>query len=139
MLVIALISIISAIAIPTYKDYKERAQVAACIAEIRIIEKSIIAFMVDEHRFPDNLVELSQGQLKDPWGNPYRYLKIEGGDPSVIGKSRKDRFLVPINSDFDLYSAGKDGDSKPPLIVPVSADDIIRANDGQFVGLASRY
>ncbi len=52
---------------------------------------------------------------------------------------RKDRFLVPINSDYDLYSKGKDGESKAPLSPKVSHDDIIRANDGAFVGLASEF
>jgi hypothetical protein len=34
---------------------------------------------------------------------------------------------------------GEDRDSKAPLVVQVSHDDIIRANDGGFIGLASRY
>jgi general secretion pathway protein G len=46
---------------------------------------------------------------------------------------------VPINSDFDLYSVGKDGQSQDPLTAPVSRDDIVRANNGRFVGLASTY
>ena len=55
------------------------------------------------------------------------------------GKMRKDRFLVPINSDYDLYSMGEGGTSVPPLTAKSSRDDIIRANDGQFVGLAEKY
>jgi general secretion pathway protein G len=75
----------------------------------------------------------------DPWGNPYQYLKIEGAPKSVIGSARKDRFLVPLNSTYDLYSKGPDGASKPPLNAAVSRDDILRANDGQYVGLAAGY
>ena len=52
---------------------------------------------------------------------------------------RKDRFLVPINSCYDLYSMGKDGQSVPPLTAKASWDDIVRANDGAFVGLAWQY
>jgi general secretion pathway protein G len=52
---------------------------------------------------------------------------------------RKDRFLVPINSDYDLYSMGKDGKSSSPLTSKNGRDDIIRANDGAFIGLASDY
>ena len=52
---------------------------------------------------------------------------------------RKNRFMVPINSDYDLYSMGKDGQSVSPLTAKASRDDIIRANDGQFIGLASNY
>jgi general secretion pathway protein G len=52
---------------------------------------------------------------------------------------RKDRFLVPINSRFDLYSMGRDRASVPPLTAKVSQDDIIRADDGAFVGLAFQF
>ena len=34
---------------------------------------------------------------------------------------------------------GKDGDSKAPLTAQASRDDIIRANDGGYIGLASGY
>jgi general secretion pathway protein G len=64
-----------------------------------------------------------------------------GGGPPCggIGGARKDRFLVPINSDFDLYSMGKDGESLGPLTAITSHDDIIRANDGGYYGLASDF
>jgi len=56
-----------------------------------------------------------------------------------MGRARKDRFLVPINSDFDLYSMGRDGESVPPLAAPKSRDDVVRAANGAFVGLASKF
>ena len=56
-----------------------------------------------------------------------------------IGGARKDRFLVPINSDFDLYSIGKDGQSAAPLTALHSHDDVIRASDGGFYGLAKNF
>ena len=52
---------------------------------------------------------------------------------------RKDKNLVPLNADYDLYSKGKDGKSQPPLTAKVSYDDIVRANNGGFVDLASKY
>ena len=72
----------------------------------------------------------------DPWGNRYVYLRITG---SNRGSLRKDRFLVPINSDFDLYSMGIDGESKAPLNTKVSQDDVVRALDGGFIGLAEEF
>jgi general secretion pathway protein G len=56
--------------------------------------------------------------------------------PGTIGQARKSRFLVPINSDFDLFSPGPDGDWVGPLTAQKSQDDIIRANNGDFVGPA---
>jgi general secretion pathway protein G len=62
-------------------------------------------------------------------------------DPNAHGVpsgARRDRFLVPLNSTFDLYSTGPDGSTVPPLSGPGS-DDIIRANDGGYIGLASKF
>jgi len=44
-----------------------------------------------------------------------------------------------LNSTYDLYSKGKDGQSKPPLTTKMSQDDILRANDGAFVDLAAMF
>ena len=79
---------------------------------------------------------IGRAGLEDPWGNPYQYLPIAG---TGKGGFRKDRFLVPINSDYDLYSMGADGASQAPLTAKTSQDDIVRANDGGFIGLASKY
>ena len=77
--------------------------------------------------------------MQDPWGNPYQYLNLS--DPKLKGKgqARKDHNLVPINSDFDLYSMGKDGASVSPLTAKASRDDIVRANNGRFIGRAKDY
>ena len=61
-----------------------------------------------------------------------------GGPQSSVGP-RKDRFGVVLNTDFDLYSMGKDRLSSDSLSTPSSHDDILRANDGAFVGLASNF
>jgi hypothetical protein len=50
-----------------------------------------------------------------------------------------DHSLVPINTDFDLYSMGPDGRNSPPLTAKHSRDDIVRANNGAFIGVASDY
>ena len=64
-----------------------------------------------------------------------------GGGPPCGGVSgaRKDRFLVPINSDFDIYSMGTNRDSVAPLNPPKSQDDVVRASDGGFYGLARNF
>ena len=51
----------------------------------------------------------------------------------------KDVFKVPVNYDFDLYSMGKDGKSKDHFTSIASCNDIVRANDGQFIGLVSEF
>jgi len=95
--------------------------------------------MVENGELPDSLNDLGLGDLKDPWGNPYEYLRIAGGNLKGKGKLRKDHSLVPVNTDYDLYSKGKDGKSSTPFTAKASQDDIVRANDGWFIGLVSDY
>ena len=57
----------------------------------------------------------------------------------AAGGARKDKFLVPLNTDYDLYSRGQDGESAGPLTASESKDDVIRALDGRYVGLASDF
>jgi general secretion pathway protein G len=76
--------------------------------------------------------------MKDPWGNPYEYLKIMGNGPGR-GQCRKDKFLNPLNDDYDLYSKGRDGASQAPLTAQASHDDVVRASNGSFIGPALNY
>ncbi|WP_448991616.1 prepilin-type N-terminal cleavage/methylation domain-containing protein [Luteitalea sp.] len=55
------------------------------------------------------------------------------------GGARKDRNLVPINSDYDFFSKGRDGQSVGPLTGGPSLDDIVRGSDGAFIGLGRDY
>ena len=134
--VIAILGTLSSIAVPAYSRYVEKTRVIACIAEIRMLEKGVFAYEGENGNLPNNLNNLGLGNVLDPWDNPYQYLVVAG---TQIGMLRKDRFLVPLNSDFDLYSMGQDGNSLPPLTAHQSHDDILRANDGGYVGLASEY
>jgi general secretion pathway protein G len=43
----------------------------------------------------------------------------------------------PVNTDYDLYSLGKDGLSKPQFKFKDSFDDVVRAYEGRYVGLVS--
>mgnify|MGYP003454727366 CR=1 FL=1 len=80
------------------------------------------------------------GNKTSYWFEPdSAYAAQGGGGNASKGKPRKDRFLHPINSDYDLYSMGKDGESVEPLTAKKSHDDVIRANDGSFVGLAVEF
>lgn len=62
-----------------------------------------------------------------------------GSVPSAGLGPRKDRFGVQLNTDFDLFSMGKNRESADSLATPKSYDDIVRASDGSFVGLASDF
>lgn len=142
-IVVTLVGLLAGLSITSYLGYVEKARVVRTVAEIEGMSRVLDGIVSDANdTLPDSLAETGLGAPVDPWGNPYRYLRIVlpgGTSPPTISLARKDAFLVPINSDYDLYSLGADGKSKPPLQYPESRDDVIRANDGGYVGLASRY
>jgi general secretion pathway protein G len=108
--------------------------------DVRMIEKKISIYEVENGELPDDLSEIGMDKVLDPWGRPYNYLKIRGNDgKGKKFKPRKDHSLHPINTDYDLYSVGKDGKSTAPLTAKISQDDIIRANNGGYFGLVSNY
>ena len=136
MIVIAIIGCLSAIALPNYLKYKNNAMIAAAVADVRIIERQISLYVFDNAgQLPNNLSVLPNiGMLNDPWGNPYQYLIINGGKPPGLRKNMSDN---PVNTDYDLYSLGKDGLSKPQFKFNESFDDVVRAYEGRYVGLVS--
>ena len=132
-----IIGILAALAIPNYSRVRERAFVARAIGDIRALGQDIVEYQLTHNgTLPNTLADIGRGGMMDPWGHAYAYLPIAGKGHAGY---RKDRFLVPINSDFDLYSMGADGATTGPITAKVSQDDIIRANDGGFVGLASAF
>jgi len=137
IVVFAIVGILAGISIPAYRAYLDKARMTKTIIDMKILEKEILAYRSANNRLPDSLDDINRGNMIDSWGNPYQYLNMETAKGQ--GKKRKNRFMVPINEDFDLYSMGKDGKSRSPLTAKHSRDDIIRADDGKFVGIASGY
>ena len=136
MFIVAIVAVLAGISYPVYQDYIKQAKISTATGEIMEIELLLQRYHSDNFSYPDTLDVL--GPLpNDPWGNPYQYLNI--ATVKGKGKLRKDHSLVPINSDYDLYSMGEDGMSVSPLTAKHSRDDIIRANNGGYVGLASDY
>jgi len=136
MMVVAIIATLAAIAIPNFIQFRERAFIVKEIQSLKGIEMNIFDFLISHGRLPDTLAEAGLGTPVDHWGNPYEYYPV-GSVPR--GKLRKDRSLVPVNDDFDLYSKGKDGKSQPPFTAKASHDDIVRANNGGYFGLVANY
>ena len=133
-IVIAIIGTLSAIAVPNYLKYKNNAEVVVAITDIRLIEKQIAIFLVDNPQLPANFNIITNIPTNDPWGNPYQYLIINGGKPPGLRRNMSDN---PVNTDYDLYSLGADGLSKPQFKFKTSRDDVVRGYNGSYVGLVS--
>ena len=140
LIVCAIIGTLAAIAIPVFSDYIALVKQKMIIEDIKTMEKEILAFEIQAGRFPDSLAEAGITKL-DPWGNPFQYTAIRDKPLTGPGRiqPRKDKFLHPLNSDYDLWSMGPDGRSLPPLTAHASHDDIIRAGNGSYIGVAEDY
>ena len=137
LIVMAIMITLAAMGIPAFADAIDVAYVARAIGDIRTLQTEITRYEVQLGKLPDTLQEVGVTDLLDPWGNPYEYLNFDNVNGQ--GPKKKDRFLVPLNSTYDLYSKGKDGVTATSLQPPASQDDIVRANDGAYVGLGSEF
>jgi general secretion pathway protein G len=137
LIVVALIGTLAAISIPIYFRALDKARTTRAIADIKNISITINVRQLLTGTYPDSLAEVGFDHLMDPWGHPYEFLNLS--EETNRGKARKDKNLVPLNVDYDLYSVGKDGASVSALTAKASQDDIVRANNGGFIGLAADY
>ena len=135
MLVVAVVGVLATIAVSSYGRYRERVQILQAASDIGSLQPLISKYALDNNGYPDSLADIDRAGLVDPWGHSYQYISHD--DNTTRGQWRKDHNIVPVNSDYDLWSNGKDGLSSPPLTAAHSRDDIVRANNGRFIGLAS--
>lgn len=137
LIILAIVGTLAAAAVPAYMQALHGIKVKKAIVEISTIAFEVKMFERGQERWPDDLLELDRVPLVDPWGNDYVYRHSEAKDWN--GKRRRDRWMNPLNFDFDVFSVGPDGDSKAPLPPKVSHDDILRASSGAYVGEAWKF
>lgn len=137
LIAVGIAGVLASLAIPKYADYRERVRVNQAVTEIGAMSVTISQYILENRSPPDTLADVRAGGKLDPWGWPYEYFNLTSAKGN--GKARKDKNLNPLNTDFDLYSVGKDGSSQPSLVAKTSRDDVIRARDGRFIGLAKDF
>jgi len=135
MIVAAAVVMLSAFAIPAFNGYIERSRTSRAIGDIGSISLQLYRWQLNTQSFPATLADAGI-VATDPWGRAYAYTRVAGTPQNQL---RKDHNLHPINTDFDLYSVGPDGNSQKPLTAGPSRDDIIRANNGTYIGVAANY
>ena len=94
MLVVVIIGILAAVAIPNIGKASQSAYMKTAKGELRSIETALDLFMIDNGMYPNSLNDLQAKPgaapnwngpyLKkmpkaDPWGNPYKYAKSGDG------------------------------------------------------------
>ena len=131
--VLFIISVLAGLGFLIYRNYLHQAYNAVAFGDIRRLEKEIFNYGVDKSvLIPPDLAAINFDGLLDPWGNPYVY------QPDLTINPRT-KAGTPINTLYDLYSMGKDGQTAPALENPLSQDDIVSAGDGQYVGLVEGF
>lgn len=136
MLAVLLVAVLLALAVPAYTSHRNKVLSGHAAKEIAMMSAAIEAWRLDNRAYPPSLAAVNFGGRLDPWGRAYHYYNIDGGNR---GGARKDRRLNPINTDFDLYSFGPDGVSHSQISNRRSEDDVIRAGNGRFVGIAKNF
>lgn len=139
MMALVVAGALLALAVPSYQAHVERVRVAQAVSDIAEVSMALERFRAFRFTYPNSLAELNINIPLDPWKRPYQYLGIDVNPPPNQGQVRRDRNLNPLNSDFDLYSLGKDGDSSKQITGAKGRDDIIRAGNGSFIGLAKDH
>jgi general secretion pathway protein G len=136
MIVVGLLAILAAIALPSYSNYRDKARSVEAAQQITVMAAAIKTYWQDARAYPATLADVHLDSMIDPWGRPYVYYNV---DANGKGGARKDHALNPLNTDFDLYSVGPDGKTKKQISQKDSLDDLIRARDGAFVGVAADF
>jgi general secretion pathway protein G len=134
---VAVLAVVTALLVPHVMDRFAEAKVHRAVMELQLLAGQIDVYSSELGDWPKSLEELPRPVGLDPWGNPYRYLPST--DRTWRRACRRDRFLVPLNNDFDLYSVGPDGVTQAPLTAKQSGDDIVRADGGAFFGRAADF
>jgi prepilin-type N-terminal cleavage/methylation domain-containing protein len=149
VVVMGVLAILTLMGTGAYSHFINRAKNTRAIAEIRLLEKEILEFWQTNDRLPDSLAELDHAVILDPWKTPYQYINFDttaGWEDMRRVTKKKDNGKgkgkgqsAALNEDFDLFSMGEDRMSAPDLDDGSSLDDIVRAGDGRYTGLASEY
>ena len=135
-IVVLLIGVLTAIALPYYTDYRDRVRTQQAILDITGNQAVVATYVAWNRTLPMSWADLPQARTVDPWGRPYVYYNIQANGK---GHARKDHALNPLNTDYDMYSLGPDGLTKPQITQKNSVDDILRASDGGYVGVAAGF
>lgn len=135
LLSIVISAILVTLAYSSYQSVINDLKTKQAIAQIYNIDLIIERYKTKHNKLPTDLSGLDVPL--DPWGEPYQYLNFDTLRGN--GHKRKDRSLVPVNTDYDLYSKGPDKRTNQSFRPPVSQDDIVRANNGGYVGKVEDY
>ena len=137
LIVLGIIMVIAGIATPNLVAAIDQARIARAVGDINAIEIDITEYQITNATYPNTLADVGRSAMLDPWGSPYQYFNHLTSTGNGI--LRKDQFLIAVNTDYDLYSMGKDGQTATSITSGTGRDDVIRGTNGGYVGPALSY
>lgn len=136
MIAVLIVGILAAVAMPYYGNYRNRVNTLQAANDIVGNEAVVELYLATNKTLPTSWTDIPQARRTDPWGRPYVYYDIQANGK---GGARKDHALNPLNTDYDMYSVGPDGVSKSQITQKDSVDDVLRASNGTYVGIAAGF
>lgn len=133
LMLIAVLGILAAIAIPNFITAKQRAKQHRTMADIRSIAVAVEAYASDNNEFPKSLEQVAPKYLKvvprvDGWGHPFEYECV------ADGTSECTRYVIGSRAQDGQFENGKLRDAVPqtPRATTNFDCDILYSN-GAFV------
>lgn len=137
LIVVAAIGTLCSVALPLFMKYISKSRVVRSVVDMHAIDEDLGIHYAQTGHYPETLEEIHGRRLLDPWGSPYQYFNYVTRTGN--GLPRQDRFLAPLNTDYELYSLGPDGLTTSVVTRVTGPDDIVRAHNGAYLGPAWEY
>ncbi|MGM0380609.1 MAG: type IV pilin protein [bacterium] len=135
--VVGIIGVLAAVGTVQAVGYLQKARYRRAQLDLEGFHQEVLLYYTRRGRYPNSWEDLGYSSPPvDPWQNNYIY-----NNHNLIGSGeiRRDGPTIPINSHYDIFSSGPDGEWSSDLHASSSRDDVVVANDGQFIGEAADY
>ena len=106
LVVLAILAILIAIAVPVYKGQKEKAAITAHNANVRVLETAVESYRQDKGKYPGSVDELVKGD----------YIKKEPEIPKILNNGTGGKYDIDstngnVSTGEDAFSIKKDDKS----------------------------
>jgi general secretion pathway protein G len=138
IIILGLVALFGVMAVPITTGIIDSARNNRAIGDIGAAAFKIYSWHKQYGDYPDSLDEAGIDMPTDPWGRPYIYVRIASSENESAVRGTPHESHTGVNTDFDLFSMGRDGRTASRFSSDGSRDDVIRAGNGAYVGLASK-
>lgn len=70
LITVAIVGLLSAIALPSYQEYRDRVDIGLAIADLQLIDQKFEVYYSTYDSYPPNLAAAGLATMLDPWATP---------------------------------------------------------------------